>query len=287
MHMATKNGWWAAILVVGLAAGCGGNGGGSGNSTTGPSSAQKSTAQAGNAGGSSTVVTQDAANDALVESGAAGATTAKTAMKSSSAGTTINYQASVTLTVDLDALNSSGQDMFPNASGKFTVTANGSISGDSTAGQVTYDVHVTWITDGSFNDPACGTSATVASGSNWNYSLLIQWAKTDDFNWSIQATSDVNGSLNATVTQNLKTWTVTGTVTRHASVSFSRTAGNYSFSFSISGQRTVVVTDGTETHTVVTTMTALDHIMIEVDGVAYGPYTLAQILWWWAFDCKC
>jgi len=285
--MATKNGWWAAILVFGLAVGCGDNGGG-GSNAAGPSAVQKSSGQTANAAANSVSVAQDAANDALVESGAPGATSAKTgSQKSSTASATINYQASVTLTVDLDVLNGQGQDAFPNASGQYKVEANGTVTGDALAGEVTYSVKVTWITDGHFTDPVCGDSATVAAGSNWSYSLLIQWNKVDDLNWSISASSDVNGTLNATVTHNLKTWTVTGTVTRHASLSFSRTAGNYAFAFGINGQRTVVVTDGTETHTVIVTMSALDHIVIDVDGVAYGPYTLAQILWWWAFDCKC
>src|SRR5205814_1302778 len=138
-----------------------------------------------------------------------------------------------------------------------------------------------------FTDPACGASATVATGSNWNYTLLIQWAKTDDLNWSISATADVAGALSATVTHNLKTWTVTGTVTRHAGLTFSRTAGNYAFTFGINGQHTVVVTNLLETHTVISTMTALDHIVIEIDGISFGPYTLAQILWWFAFNWHC
>jgi hypothetical protein len=285
--MATKNGCWAAILVLGLAVGCGGNGGGSGSaSPAAPSPSEKVSGQAANTAASSVSVSQDAATNALVESGAPGSTPAKSAEKSSTA-VTINYQASVTVTVDLSVLNASGQPVYPNASGQFTVVANGTVTGDALNGQVTYNVTVTWITDGHFSDPNCGDSATVAAGSTWSYSLTIQWSKVDDLNWSIQASSDVTGSLNGTVTENGKTWTVTGTVARHASLSFSRTAGNYAFAFSINGQRTVVVTNGTETHTVVVTMTALDHITIEVDGVVYGPYTLAQILWWWAFDCKC
>jgi len=286
--MTTKKmtGWWALTLVAALAVGCGGDGGGGGASATGgPSASQKAEAQQADAGSSSVERTMDASNDAIVESGAPGATTAKTGVsKSSASGTTINYQASVTVTVDLDSLNGSGQDAFPNATGKFSVSATGTITGDSSAGQATYAVHVTWLTDGVFTDPVCGDSATVASGSNWNYSLVVQWAKTDDLNWSIQATADVNGALNATVIHSGKTWTVTGTVTRHASASFSRTAGNYSFTFGINGQRTVVITDGTETHTVISTMTALDHIMIEIDGAVFGPYTLAQIRWWFVYD---
>jgi len=279
-------GWWALTLVAALAVGCGGGGGGAA-ATGGPSASQKAQAQQADAGSSAVERTMDASNDAIVESGAPGSTTAKTGVtKSSTAGTTINYLASVTVTIDLDSLNSSGQDAYPNASGKFSVSATGTITGDASAGQATYAVQVTWLTDGVFTDPVCGDSATVASGSNWNYSLVVQWAKTDDLNWSIQATADVNGALNATVTHNAKNWTVTGTVTRHASASFSRTAGNYSFTFGINGQRTVVITDGTETHTVISTMTALDHIMIEIDGVVFGPYTAAQIRWWFGYECN-
>jgi len=284
--MATNKirGWWALALVAALAVGCGDGGGSSGSG--GPSSAQQAQAQQADAASSGVERTQDAANDAIVESGAPGSTSSKTgiASKSGTSSVTINYQATVNITVDLDTLNGSGQDAFPNATGKFTVSATGTIAGDASAGQATYAVHVAWITDGVFTDPVCGDSATIAAGSNWNYSLVVQWSKTDDLNWSIQATADVNGALNATVTDDLKTWTVTGTVTRHASASFSRTAGNYSWTFGINGVRTVVVTDGVETHTVISTMSALDHIVIEIDGVAFGPYTLAQIRWWFGYD---
>ncbi|HLY75107.1 MAG TPA: hypothetical protein VKU80_13385 [Planctomycetota bacterium] len=278
-------GWWALALVAALAVGCGGSGGASGSATTGPSPEQKVPAQQAATASSGVEKTMDASNDAIVESGAPGSTTAKTGVNASSTpGTSINFQATVNLTVDLDALNASGQDAYPNASGKFSVAATGTITGDASAGQATYSVQVSWITDGVFTDPDCGATATVAAGSNWNYSLVVQWAKTDDLNWSIQATADVSGSLNATVTQNATTWTVTGTVTRHVTISFTRTAGNYSFTFGINGQRTLVVTNGTVTHTVICTMTALDHIVIEIDGVVFGPYTLAQIRWWFGYD---
>jgi hypothetical protein len=278
-------GWWALALAAAFAVGCGGNGS---SATTGPTDSQKASAQQADAGSSAVEQTMDASNDAIVENGAPGSTAAKTgsSSKASTAGTTINFQASVNVTVDLDALNDSGQDAFPNATGKFSVSATGTLSGDATAGQATYAVTVTWLTDGTFTDPVCGDSATVAAGSNWNYSLVVQWSKTDDLNWSIQATSDVSGSLNATVTANAKTWTVTGNVTRHASLTLSRTAGNYSFTFGIHGQRTIVVTNGAETHTVIITLNALDNITIEIDGTVFGPYTLAQIRWWFGFDCN-
>lgn len=283
--MTSKNGWWALALVAALAAGCGDGGGNA--ATGGPNESQKATAQSADSASSSVERTMDVSNDAIVESGAPGSTTAKTgSSKSAAAGTTIDFQATVTVTVDLNALNGSGQDAYPNADGTFEVSATGTVVGDASAGQATYAVQVKWLTDGHFKDPVCDKTATVAAGSNWNYDLVVQWSKTDDLNWSIQATADVSGALNATVTHGTKTWTVTGTVTRHASASFSRTAGNYAWTFGINGQRTVVVTDGVETHTVISTMTALDHILIEIDGVVFGPYTLAQIRWWFGYDCN-
>ncbi len=282
--MTKKLGWMALTLAAALAVGCGDGGKSSGAA---PSAAQKAVAQQADAGSTAVEQSTDIANDAIVESGAPGATTAKTGVsKSSAKATTINYQTSVTVTVDLDALNGSGQDAHPNATGSFSVAATGTLSGDASAGEATYSVTVTWLTDGVFTDPVCGDSATIASGSHWSYNLVVQWAKTDDLNWSISAVADVNGAANGTVTHNGKVWTVTGTVTRHASASFSRTAGNYAFTFGINGTRTVVVTDGTETHTVVVTMTALDHITIDVDGAVFGPYTLAQIRWWFGFECN-
>jgi hypothetical protein len=285
MNMATKNGWWAAALVLSLAVGCGEGGGTS--ATGGPSAAQKASSQTADAGSQAVEKTTDASNDAIVEAGAPGSTSSKTGVPSGAsgtAGTTINFQGAVNVTVDLDVLNSSGQDAFPNATGRFSVAANGTVNGNGLAGSVTYAVTVTWITAGVFTDPVCGDVATIASGTHWNYSLAVQWAKTDDLNWSISATADVNGALTAVVTHLARTWDVTGTVIRHAALSFSRAAGNYSFTFGINGQRTVVITDGGEIHTVISTMSALDHIVIEIDGVAFGPYTLAGLIWWFGFN---
>jgi len=281
--MAMKNGWLAAVLMVGMAVGCGEGG----TSSAPPNASQKAAGQTAETSSSSVAQTQDAANDAIVESGAPGSTAAKSgSQKAYTAGTAISYQGSVTVTVDLDMLNGLGQDAFPNASGQFSVKATGDVVVDGQNGHVNYDVQIEWLTNGVFNDPACGTSATIASGSKWSYSLKIQWAKTDDLNWSISATADVNVALDATVTHDGTTWTVTGTVTRHAALNFSRSNGNYSFTFGIHGQHSVVISNGIETHTVISTMSALDHIVIEIDGVSFGPYTLAQILWWWFFACN-
>jgi hypothetical protein len=282
-----RNGLWAAILALGLAVGCGGGNGESASPAPAPTASQTAAAQNSNTASSPVTQSAEYATDALVESGAPGSTSAKTGSTGSAAPSgTINYQASVSLTVDLDAPNSSGQDAHPNASGVFQVNATGSITGDSMNGQAQYSVQVIWQTNGVFTDPVCGAQATVLAGSQITYSLTIQWSKTDDFNWSIQATYDVNGSASGTVSNGGHLWNVSGSVTVHASATFSRTAGTYSFTFSINGQRTITVDDGVESHTVTITVEALDRIFINVDGVVFGPYTAAQIWWIFHFNCR-
>jgi hypothetical protein len=279
---------WTAALVLGLVTGCGDGGGGSGGTAApAPSAAEKTTAQSAAPAGGAVEQTAEFSTDAVVESGAPGATSSKTGQAGSAAPSTpINYQASVTLTVDLDAPGGSGTDAHPNASGVFQVTATGTVTGDAMNGQATYAVDVQWLTNGTFTDPCCGAQATVNAGSHVNYVLTVQWAKIDEMNWSIQATYDVSGAGSGTVTHRGRTWDVTGTVVVHANATFSRAGGTYSFTFGISGLRSIVLTSGAEVHTVTVTTEALDRIFIDVDGVTFGPYTLAQIIWWFGFDCR-
>src|SRR5579862_4097376 len=79
--MTTKKstGWAAMALVATLAVGCGGSGGAStGQATGGPNASQQAQAQQANSASTSLERTTDASNDAIVESGAPGSTTAKT-----------------------------------------------------------------------------------------------------------------------------------------------------------------------------------------------------------------
>jgi hypothetical protein len=279
-------GLWAVGATLAALVGCGSQGSADGVVT--PTPEQKSASQAAAAGGGPVDQTSQAATNALVENGAPGSTSSQTSSSALVASTTgINFQASVTVVVDLDALDASGNDPYPNASGKFQVTATGTITGDSMNGQASYAVDITWLTAGVFTDPVCGAQATVNSGSQLSYSLVIQWAKTDDLNWSIQATYDVSGSATGTVVNHLgRTWDVTGTVTGHASASFTRTAGSFGFTFSINGLKSIVITSGTEQHTVTFTLQAIDRVFVDIDGATFGPYTLAQVRWFFGLDCR-
>jgi hypothetical protein len=275
------------LLALAAAAGCGDGGGGGGSSAVAPSLEVQQASQSADAAGQAQEQTVEIATDAVVESGAPGSTSQKTGGPvSTGPSATFNFQASVSVTVDLDALNASGQDKYPNATGRFTVNATGSVVGTNLAGQADYTCQVQWITDGVFTDPVCGASATIAAGSQRSYTLHVEWSWTDDFNWSVQARSDLNGQAQGSVTNGSQTWTFTGTVERHATASFSRTAGTWSFAFSIAGERTLVITSGSVTHTVVIQVLDLDRILITVDGVTFGPLTWIQVRILFGFDCR-
>jgi hypothetical protein len=275
-----------AMAAVGAWIGCGGDSASQG--TTGPSGSVALEAQKAQVGANSVPPTVNAANNAVVESGAPGTTTSgpKSAQSASTPTPSFSFQASINVTVDLGALDASGQPLYPNASGKFSVSATGALTGDPSAGTATYAVVVIWLTDGVFTDPVCGAQATIAAGSQLSYGLVVQWTYTDALNWSILATSDTNGAGTVTVTNASGTWTVNGTVQRHASLSISRSAGTYSLTLSVSGLRTLVVTSAGESHSVIIDVQALDRIVITVDGVPYGPYTVLQVKAIFQSDCQ-
>jgi len=270
---------WTAALVAGLAVGCGG-GGDTAAPLVSADPAQKAEAQSASAAGGAVEHTAEYSADALVESGAPGATSCKTDPSAPTGTTgTLNFQASVTLTVTLGAPN------HPNASGQFQVTATGTLTGNAQGGQAAYAVQVLWLTDGAFTDPCSGAQARITAGSQESFSVTVQWTKTDDQNWSIQATYDLSGAGSGTVTNQGRTWDVTGTVTAHASEAFSCTAGTYAFTLSVNGLRSIVLTSGAEVHTVTISIESLSQILVDVDGVTFGPLTLGQIIFWFALDC--
>ncbi len=276
----------AAMAALALALGCGDSGGSSGSSGAPPAEAA-SAAQKANTASTTATQTVEASSDAIVDAGTHGATSTKSTSGGSQAPSpTFNFQASASVVVDFDVLDGSGQDAFPNISGQLQVDATGSVTGDPSAGRASYSVQTNWLTDGVFTDPACGAQATIAAGSGLSYSLAVEWVYTDSLNWSVEAVSDFSAARTVTVVHGGETWTANGTVERHATATVSRSGGAYTISFGVTGQRTIVITDGVETHTVVIDVQAPDRILITVDGVTYGPYTAGQIWWWWHFTCE-
>jgi len=265
----------AALAALAWTIGCGD--GGSGGSSGGPSAAEQDAVQKSDAGGDASTQTMNAATDALVNEGSGGAVAAKGAPQAGKSAAAFNFQANVNVTIDLDDVDAHGADRFPNASGQLNIVAAGTITGTSTAGSASYDVRTNWVTEGVFTDPVSGVVAKMAQGSGIEYSVDIEWRWTSDLDWSISATSDLSGNHTVTVIDGGVTYVATASGSRHVDASFTRTPSSFSIVFSVTGTRTVTVTNGVETHVVVVDVDGLDKITITVDGVVYGPYTAVQI----------
>jgi hypothetical protein len=266
----------AALAALTLTIGCGDNGGGGGSAAT-PSPAQSAAVQKSDSAGDATNQTMNAANEALVDSGSGGAVAAKGVPSAARSTGSFSFQANVNITIDLNDTDAQGADRWPNAQGQLNIIAAGTLTGTANAGTATYDVEAKWLTEGVFTDPVSGVVAKVAQGSAIEYNLNVQWSYTDDFNWSISASSDLAGQGTLTVIDDGVTYVATDSGSRHVDVSFTRTPASFSIVYSVVGTRTVTVTNGVESHVVTVDVNGLDHITVTVDGVVFGPYTGFQI----------
>jgi hypothetical protein len=262
------------MLAVALVPACGGSGGGGGS---GPSQEQQTAVLSANAAGNTTNQSVTASTEAIVDSGSSGAT-----QSTASSGSSINYSGSLDLVIDLDAPNASGNDRYPNATGLIHVVASGVITGSSGSGSANYDVMVEATTDCVFNNPYQGTSGTIYAGSTFNYTLDITWSWTDADNWTISVTTDTSlTNFSASCTSGSVTHSATINGSRDVTATFSSTAGTWSGSWSITSYWTIV----TPAHTVVINAVNINTIYITIDGITFGPYTAAELLWW--FHCWC
>ncbi len=264
----------AALAALSLPIGCGDSGD---SSASGPSSGQAAATQKADGAGDAANQTVTLSTEALADSGSNGAVSAKGSSSAAKTVAAFNYQASVNVTLDLDAVDGLGNDRWPNASGQLQIVAAGAISGDSGAGSATYDVETTWLTPGVFTDPVSGVVATMAVGSGFSYAASLTWTWTAQDQWSVTAMSDLSGQHEVTVVDGAASFTATASGTRHAEVVFSQTPAGFSLTWNVSGTRTVTVTNGVETHVVTVTMLNPNHITITVDGTVFGPYTAYQI----------
>jgi len=193
----------AALAALTLTIGCGDNGGGS---AAAPTPAEAAAVQKSESAGDATNQTMNAANEALVDSGSGGAVAAKGVPSAARSTGSFSFQANVNITIDLDDTDAQGADRWPNATGQLNIVAAGTLSGTSNAGSATYDVEASWLTEGVFTDPVSGVVAKMAQGSAIEYSLSVAWSYTDDFNWSISASSDRRAS--ASLPLPAATWTL-------------------------------------------------------------------------------
>ncbi len=234
---------------------------------TGPTPEQKATVQDADAADGPAEMEQ-ASSDAVVDSGSGGAT------QSSNPTTGFTFAATVSLTVDLDSLNTLGQDRFPNATGLLGISASGVVTGDSASGTADYTVTATAQSVCVFTDPGNGATATVQPGAAVTVTQHLTWIWTDSQNWTV--TSDATGSVaGVPVTVQKGPTIVDATVTRsrHSTWSFSQAGGVYSGTGTWTSLTTVNLASG---HVVVFDVQNLSLIYITVDGVTFGPYTSGE-----------
>jgi len=267
----------AALAALGMTIGCGDSGGG-GSSSPNVSAEQAEAVQMSDGASDASSQTMHAANDGIVNSGSGGAVAAKGQPGLGAAsGGSFSFQANLNFTLDLDDTDAQGADRFPHATGRLQIVASGSVSGNGNAGNATYDVETTWLTEGVFTDPVSGCVAKMAAGSGLAYDLSVSWSYTDELNWSIHAESNLSGNHTVTVIKGPETFTAAASGSRHVEASFTRTPSSFTIAYSVEGTRTVTLSNGAETRVVVVDVDGLDKITITVDGVVYGPYTAVQI----------
>ncbi len=203
--------------------------------------------------------------------------------------TAFDFTTSGTLTVDLDAVDGAGHDRFPNATGSFTVSWTGSVVASQptgTGGTAGYDVTVTYDTDCVFTDPVSGAVATIQHGSTHAYTLELAWSRTDASHWTIDADHHLNvPSFAETLVHGADTWSGALVGNRHEVDHLVDTAGVLSLSRTVVADWTVDLSENAVSHHIVWHRPALDTIYVTVDGTTYGPYTAAQV--WWYFHCSC
>lgn len=214
-----------------------------------------------------------AASDGVVDGSNPGTTSSKPGASPSSIG----FAGTVNATVDLDAIDSAGHDRWPHVTGRLGVVAQGSVQGAGGSGIATYQVTVTALTNILFTDPVTDDTATLASGSQWSYSLVVDWMFADAADWSIKASSDGSiAGVSVTGMHGGLVFSATIEGERQATSTFAKAAGVFSAERTVSATLTVVFTDSTGSHEVIVEQTSADSIRLTVDGATYGPFTRAQ-----------
>ncbi|HYE04761.1 MAG TPA: hypothetical protein VEL07_04490 [Planctomycetota bacterium] len=269
----------AAAVGITLVAGCGSQGDSDKDSAATPSAPQAASAQQSAATLEALSSSLDLANETIIQRGTHTDASLTAAVRDTEAEAPFEFTGTGSVTVDLD-LMVDGQDAYPNATGRVTIAWTGAVSVSQplhTFGEAHYDVTVDYDEDCVFTDPRNGNTATIAADSALSYSLDLDWFRESDENWYIDAVSDHGAdAFDLTV--------VCGGVSRQAIVDGSRHAtghlgyqgGVFTASKTVTSLWTVQTSGPDGSHTVVWDRPSLNRIFIVVDGVRFGPYTLAE-----------
>jgi hypothetical protein len=248
-------------------------------SSGGPTAEEKQLTQTAEAGMGAGAGTVKAATNAVLDSGSNNAATASISSKSTGSAvratvTSFNFAAAVDVTIDLDAQDGGGNDLYPHASGRLHVVAAGQVTGTNTAGNAVYAVQTEWVTDGVFTDPQSGCTATLAAGSGIDWVLTVSWNWIAENNWTLSGTNDFSGQHTVTVVDDGQTWTATWAGERHAGAVLTMTPAGLALGTAVSGHVEVTISGPGGTHTVVFDWMGAGAVKITCDGQVYGPYVV-------------
>jgi hypothetical protein len=245
---------------------------------SGPTGEERATLETGEGAMTLAKSVMQIASTAVVDAGSDGAESAASAEASGDAtkpkapSGTISYSENVVLVVDLNTVN-------PNFTGTITIEASGSVVGDEFAGSVDYAVDVHRDTHVTYTNPENGDTITALAGDGIDFDLSVEWTKTDDQNWSIDAESTASRTdLPLTIVKGGTTITATLSGYRHRTCALSMTEGVLAVACHVDGWREVTFTDGVESHTVRVDVMSLAEIYVTIDGVQFGPYNWLQVL---------
>ncbi|HEY3227391.1 MAG TPA: hypothetical protein VGK61_10410 [Planctomycetota bacterium] len=263
----------AAILV--LPVGCGGDGG----SGKGPSDYEIFLVQRSASASGAVSQAIEAGNAGILSSGSGSSAPGPHAVPVYPGATpAFDFAADVDVILDFDALDADGNDRFPNASGQIHVTATGTKTGTTDAGDASFSATIAAVTDLTLTDPESATQTTVPSGASWSYLLTVVWSQTDADNWTVTATATTNIDVpNVTVDDGVTILTINVLGQREVVSSFTRTAGRLTHERTFQGSLTTTVDDGTTTETVTILFDKPGKVTISVLGHVFGPMSEGKV----------
>jgi len=186
----------------------------------------------------------------------------------------IDYQETVVITdLDLNTVNA-------NFTGTVTITATGSVTDNlDGTGNVSYSVDVQRTSQVVYTNPVNGTVVTAEAGQGVTFDLSIDWASTDDQNWSIVYEAiAARPPIDLVVDKDADTYFVSVDAQRNETVTIAAVEGVLSIEYQLSGYREVSWTSSEGSHTVRWDVVSLQEITLTIDDVVYGPHTAFE--WW-------
>jgi len=168
-------------------------------------------------------------------------------------------------------------DRFPNATGTIRIQATGTLGVKTLT---LNPVMVTAVTDVVLTDTEnSSATATIASGSSIQYSVVITWSFTTLQTWTVNATATIDAEdFEATLTDGEETLDTTTTVSLTVRTTVDSVAGVKTVSAEVSGTWETTWTDGGKSKTVGLEIVSADEIYVTIGRIESGPYSAQELL---------